>query len=204
MIKKLVYGLAIIAGLVSCNDDYTDWASPQSNDSKEPVDKIAFTVEPAVSAIDFVVETAENIQLFTTSLQDGQVSEYALTLSAEGKDKTAALSATAAGMVASTDLANAVAAIYGKSPEERTVAVEVAADVTVKTEDGSIITKKKASPFTLKVKLNTPLEYFLVGDVTSWADKSAKCMLYPQGDKKYAYTTDFTKTLIPQIGRAHV
>lgn len=56
MIKKLVYGLAIIAGLVSCNDDYTDWASPQSNDSKEPVDKIAFTVEPAVSAIDFVVE----------------------------------------------------------------------------------------------------------------------------------------------------
>lgn len=30
MIKKLVYGLAIIAGLVSCNDDYTDWASPQS------------------------------------------------------------------------------------------------------------------------------------------------------------------------------
>lgn len=54
MIKKLVYGLAIIAGLVSCNDDYTDWASPQSNDSKEPVDKIAFTVEPAVSAIDFV------------------------------------------------------------------------------------------------------------------------------------------------------
>lgn len=194
MIKKLVYGLAIIAGLVSCNDDYTDWASPQSNDSKEPVDKIAFTVEPAVSAIDFVVETAENIQLFTTSLQDGQVSEYALTLSAEGKDKTAALSATAAGMVASTDLANAVAAIYGKSPEERTVAVEVAADVTVKTEDGSIITKKKASPFTLKVKLNTPLEYFLVGDVTSWADKSAKCMLYPQGDKKYAYTTDFTKT----------
>ena len=24
MIKKLVYGLAIIAGLVSCNDDYTD------------------------------------------------------------------------------------------------------------------------------------------------------------------------------------
>lgn len=146
MIKKLVYGLAIIAGLVSCNDDYTDWASPQSNDSKEPVDKIAFTVEPAVSAIDFVVETAENIQLFTTSLQDGQVSEYALTLSAEGKDKTAALSATAAGMVASTDLANAVAAIYGKSPEERTVAVEVAADVTVKTEDGSVITKKKAYP----------------------------------------------------------
>lgn len=195
MIKKLVYGLAIIAGLVSCNDDYTDWASPQSNDSKEPVDKIAFTVEPAVSAIDFVVETAENIQLFTTSLQDGQVSEYALTLSAEGKDKTAALSATAAGMVASTDLANAVAAIYGKSPEERTVAVEVAADVTVKTEDGSIITKKKASPFTLKVKLNTPLEY-------SWGAATDNVTI---ADKNYlSLTTTNSKDIIVPNGKYNV
>ena len=34
MIKKLVYGLAIIAGLVSCNDDYTDWASLKAMSSQ--------------------------------------------------------------------------------------------------------------------------------------------------------------------------
>lgn len=193
MIKKLVYGFAVIAGLASCNDDYTDWAAPQSNEPNAPVDKIAFTVQPTVSSIDFVTETAESIQLFTADVQDGKVSEYTLTLSAEGKEKTAVLAATVSGTVVSAELADAVAAIYGKSPDERTVAVEVSADVTVSTEDGSIITKKKASPFTLNIKLNTPAEYFLVGDVTSWATNADKCMLYPQGDKKYAYTTDFTK-----------
>lgn len=41
MIKKLVYGLAIIAGLVSCNDDYTDWASPQSNLPETPEEYVS-------------------------------------------------------------------------------------------------------------------------------------------------------------------
>ena len=81
MIKKLVYGFAVIAGLASCNDDYTDWAAPQSNEPNAPVDKIAFTVQPTVSSIDFVTETAESIQLFTADVQDGKVSEYTLTLS---------------------------------------------------------------------------------------------------------------------------
>ncbi len=45
--------------------------------------------------------------------------------------------------------------------------------------------------YTYEIKKIVP-EYFLVGDVTSWADNSAKCMLYPQGDKKYAYVTDFS------------
>lgn len=47
--------------------------------------------------------------------------------------------------------------------------------------------------YTYEIKKIIP-EYFLVGDVTSWAEKSSKCMFYPQGDKKYAYTTDFSKT----------
>lgn len=45
MIKKLVYGLAIIAGLVSCNDDYTDWASPQSNLPETPEEYVS--LEPS-------------------------------------------------------------------------------------------------------------------------------------------------------------
>lgn len=46
--------------------------------------------------------------------------------------------------------------------------------------------------YTYEIKKIIP-EYFLVGDVTSWDDKSPKYMLYPQGDKKYSYTTDFSK-----------
>lgn len=46
--------------------------------------------------------------------------------------------------------------------------------------------------YTYEIKKIIP-EYFLVGDVTSWATNSPKCMLYPRGDKKYSYTTDFSK-----------
>lgn len=48
--------------------------------------------------------------------------------------------------------------------------------------------------YTYEIKKIIP-EYFLVGDVTSWDDKSPKYMLYPQGDKKYSYTTDFSTTV---------
>ena len=31
MLKKFLYGLTLIAVMASCSDDYTDWASPQTN-----------------------------------------------------------------------------------------------------------------------------------------------------------------------------
>jgi len=31
MLKKFLYGLTLIAAMASCSDDYTDWASPQTN-----------------------------------------------------------------------------------------------------------------------------------------------------------------------------
>lgn len=166
MIKKLVYGFAIIAGLVSCNDDYTDWASPQNNAAKDAVEKFELTVQPSVSSIDFATETAENIQLFTTNLQEGQTNEYTLTFSAEDKTETAVLTATVEGKVTSTDLQAAVATIYGKAPVERTFTVDVEADVTITTENGSIVAEKKASPLTLKIKLDAPQiskHYYIIG-----------------------------------------
>ncbi|HBO07725.1 MULTISPECIES: DUF5115 domain-containing protein [Bacteroides] len=44
--------------------------------------------------------------------------------------------------------------------------------------------------YTYEIKKIMP-EYFLVGDVTSWDAENAKYMFYPQGDKKYAYITNF-------------
>ena len=35
MVKKLIYGIAMVAGLASCNGDYDDWASPQQNAANE-------------------------------------------------------------------------------------------------------------------------------------------------------------------------
>ena len=46
MLKKFLYGLTLIAVMASCSDDYTDWASPQTN----PEEK-AKTVEMSVGAV---------------------------------------------------------------------------------------------------------------------------------------------------------
>lgn len=143
MNKKLIYGFAIIAGLASCNDDYTDWSSPQSNPEHEAVEKFTLTVQPAVETIDFATETAESIQLFSTNLESGQTNSFALTLSAEDKAETVVLTAASDGTVVSAELQDAVATIYGKAPVERTLNVKVAADVMITTEDGKIVAKKR-------------------------------------------------------------
>ncbi len=170
MIKKFLYGFAIIAGLSSCNDDYTDWENPQSNAANSAAETFVLTVEPKVSSIDFATETAENIQLFTTNLQDGQTDAYTVTFSAEGKTEKPVLTTTD-GQVASTDLQNVVASIFGKAPEERTIAVEVAAYVNIETADGVIVAEKKNAPFTIQAKLDAPFissAYYLIGAPSAW------------------------------------
>lgn len=171
MNKKLVYGLAIIAGLVSCNDDYTDWASPQSNSENEAVEKFTLTVQPAVSSIDFATETAESIQLFSTNLQSGQTDAYNVAFSAENVTETVVLTAASDGTVASAELQDVVATIYGKAPVERTLSVKVSADVAISTADGTIVAEKEAQPFTLNITLDAPQiseHYYLIGAPSSW------------------------------------
>lgn len=51
MIKKLLYGVVIAAGLVSCNDDYTDWSAPQHNDPETPMELPNISVQTATASI---------------------------------------------------------------------------------------------------------------------------------------------------------
>lgn len=174
MIKKIFCGIAVIAGLTACNDDYTDWANPQSNAANEAAEKFVLNVQSQVEGktIDFATETATDIQLFTTNLEEGQTDEYTVTLSAaaEGNDKVATLT-TGNGTIAATDLETAVTTVYGRAPEVRTLNVEVSAEVRVATEDGPVVAKKSAAPFVLNAKPNAPAissAYYLVGDMAGW------------------------------------
>lgn len=169
--KKILYGFALVAGLASCNDDYTDWAAPQNNAAKEAVEKFTLTVKPEISSIDFATETAEHIRLFSTNLQNGQTDKYEVTLWADDKEEEVELVATPDGSIVSADLQSAVANIYGKAPVERTLHAEVKADVAITTEDGIIVAEKKAPAFDLKVKLVAPLiseHYYIIGAPSAW------------------------------------
>ncbi len=200
MIKKFLYGFAIIAGLSSCNDDYTDWENPQSNAANSAAETFVLTVEQKVSSIDFATETAENIQLFTTNLQDGQTDAYTVTFSAEGKSEKPVLTTTD-GQVASTDLQNVVASIFGKAPEERTIAVEVAAYVNIETADGVIVAEKKNAPFTIQAKLDAPIistGYYLIGNMNGWDATNMLDFKFNHSDKDVyedpIFTLIFTTT----------
>lgn len=104
MIKKLLYGIVLVAGLVSCDDDYTDWSNPQSNAAKDAVEKFEMLVQPGVTSINFATEAATEVQFFTTNLEEGQTKEYNVVFSADDKEATAELTVQPNGMVSVADL----------------------------------------------------------------------------------------------------
>lgn len=173
MIKKIFCGIAIIAGLSACNDDYTDWKSPQSNAANEAAEKFVLNIEPKVTApIDFATVTATEIQLFTTNLEAGQTEEFTVTFTSDESDKTATLTTGTDGVVATADLADAVSTIYGRAPQERTLNVTVTADVNISTADGIITAQKTGAPFILKATPDAPhisANYYIVGGTLDWA-----------------------------------
>lgn len=185
MIKKLLYGFAIVAGLASCNEDFTDWSSPQSNSENEAVSKFTMTVTPGNTSVDFATETADSIQLFTTNLAASQTSAYTVVFSADDKDETSSLVVSPSGKVATADLENAVTSIYGRAPQQRTLTVNVSADVTITTADGDIVASKSGEPFSFLGTPNAPYissKYYLIGAPSEWST-SCTTMPFSHSDK---------------------
>ena len=79
--KKIIFcGIALVAGLLSCTEDYTDWSTPQSNAAKEAAQKLEMAIQPTISSIDFATYKEELVQLFTTNLTAEQADAYALAI----------------------------------------------------------------------------------------------------------------------------
>ena len=168
-------GIALVAGLWSCTEDYTDWAQPQKNAANDAVQKFEMTVTPSASAIDFATVTTETIQLFTTNVPAGKSAGFKLTLTGDN-EKVTEIQADESGNVKTAELKAAVATLYGKAPVERTMTVNVEGDVTISTDDGDINATKTASPFTLKATLVAAYiaqAYYVVGGVLDWAASAA-------------------------------
>ena len=176
MIKKILCGIALVAGFASCNGDYDNWESPQANTENEAVQRLTMSVTPvATSLIDFAELTGDNIQLFTTNLPEGLVDGYTATFSdAEGNET--ALTATSEGTVTVEELSGVVVTLFGSAPEVRTMTVNVSADVSIVTADGTVKAQKVGEPFTLTAKLAARYvapAYYVIGGVLDWAASAA-------------------------------
>ena len=177
MKKIILCGIALVAGLMSCTEDFTNWASPQSNSANEPIQTLSMMVQPTIGSIDFATQTSESIQLFTTNLVAGQTDGYTVMLSSDEKEATETITANADGYVSTEDLSNAVSSIFFFFFFERTLNVTVSTIATAPTPDGDVKVRRIASPFTLKATLDVPYiatAYYLVGGPNSdWAASAA-------------------------------
>ena len=169
MIKKILFSIALVAGLVSCNGDYDDWANPQHNDP-EDAKTVEMTVGKAADVDYANISDLDNTntQLFvpTITAETGAATEYQVTLYNDDKSKSAELLTDENGNVTAAELKAAIESLYGKAPTPRTVQMDIAGYTTV----GGISIKNVATS-TLGVTLVAPFisnAYYLVGDMVGW------------------------------------
>ena len=171
--KKILYGLTLLAAMASCTDNYDDWAQPQSQ-PQENAKNVTFSVAKA-PAIDYanVASDDQAVQLFVPSVTAEEGTETTLKAVLWNADQTASkeLNPNLNGNTTAAELKSVVEALYGKAPVERTIAI----DVTAYTADGEQ-TIASTGATTLNVTLVAPFideAYYLVGDMCGWSKDAA-------------------------------
>ncbi len=180
MMKKILFGLTLVAALASCTEDYTDWAQPQHNDPEA-----AQTVEVQVGGapdVDYATLTADSVQLFvpTVAASDATASTtYKVVLKGEDADSYAEMVADAQGRVTAAQLKTAVEILFGKKPVKHVIDMDITSYTVV---GGQTIANVAKS--TIGVTLTAPFidsGYWLTGDMAGWNKEGALAFTH-QGD----------------------
>lgn len=169
MMKKILFGFALLASVTACTEDYTDWVEPQSNAQDELLSFGDGSVA-AVGVIDFaeIAEGQELVQVCSitapSASDSGYAPEYLLTIG--GTD----FEIDAAGQVSVSELQEYVNNTFGRRPTER----EMDATVSMWLNNGSTAVKQAEATFKITAKPVAPQiseMYYLIGGVegTSWS-----------------------------------
>ena len=174
MTKKIFLAMAFVASvLVSCTDDYKDWADPQVVDQPETVSFGDGSVS-AVDVIRFADISAETTDIKVcnlnapTSTGADYTPFYTITLG----EQTFPLNTD--GTMTWADLKSYVVSVYGKAPVQR----DIEATVSMWLTNGTTTVKTAtSSPFLVKALPDAPFidsGYWLVGDMLAWNKEGAK------------------------------
>ena len=122
--KKLFYILGIGLLMASCTEDFKDWADPQSN-SENPAS--ANAVVAAAGAIDFTKITADSVLLFTPtySAEEGTTATNTVTIFNADKSDMRNVNVDEQGRAKTTELRDALEALYGVPEEAFNVPINV-------------------------------------------------------------------------------
>ena len=183
--------------MVSCTEDYTDWANPQTNPEEEAVAFGNGSVTP-VDVINLANVTEEKIQVASIVAPTSSNASYTPTIKINLGDKTFDIDND--GKMATADLASYIAETYGKRPVERDIDATLDAWIS----NGSTVVKMATSEtFQVKAIPVAPVideGYYLVGDmfttedgVNGWNTISAK-QAFKHSDKDVYDDPIFTIT----------
>lgn len=153
--------------MVSCTEDYTDWANPQTNPEEEAVAFGDGSVTP-VDVINLANVTGDKVKVASivapTSTKEAYKSSFKINLDGQSFD------IDADGNMATADLVNYITGKYGKRPTER----DIDATLDAWLSNGSTAAKMATSEtFQVKAIPEAPVieeGYYLVGDMFTIKD----------------------------------
>ncbi len=204
--KKVIFisGLLLLGfSFVSCSDDYTDWASPQTNPQESAITLPGFSAT-GVAPIDLAdVADGATVQTFTLStatLPEGatvgntrmevkpadDASREAITVDAED------------GFASKEDLQATVEETYGKRPEAREFSAQVYSDIII---DGQSFLVD-AGVISLTITPEAPFissAYYLVGDMCGWDEDTM--IKFSHSDEDVYADPVFTVTFNTESGK---
>lgn len=165
MIKKILLGMTLLMSMVSCTEDYTDWANPQTNPQEDAVAFGNGSVTP-VDVINLADVKTEKVKVASivapTSSNTAYTPTYKINFDGQSFD------IDADGNMAKADLVNYITSKYGKRPTER----DIDATLDAWLSNGSTAAKMATSEtFQVKAQPEAPFidaAYYLVGDLTDW------------------------------------
>ena len=196
--KKLLYTIGLALLVVSCTEDFKDWASPFKNDP-EAAKSMSMSINP-VGTIDLATVTTETVQIFTPSItiDDEAETAYQATIYGETEGDEAEFQVAADGSVQKEVLEGAVYALYGQRPVTRNIPMDVIGYVKVGGQ-----TFKAFGNTTLSVIPNAPeieAAYYLTGSINGWNNSDTTYKLTNDGSDPYENPTFTCRIPAPEDG----
>lgn len=203
MIKKILLGMTLLMSMVSCTEDYTDWANPQTNPEEEAVSFGNGSVTPE-GVINLADVTGDKVKVASivapTSTKDTYTPSFKINFDGQTFD------IDADGNMAKADLVNYITGKWGKRPTER----DIDATLDAWQSNGSTAAKMATSEtFQVKAIPEAPVieeGYYLVGDmfttddVDGWTKEVAKAFNHSDKDvyEDPVFTVSFETTKADQ------
>ena len=196
--KKFLYTIGLALLVVSCTEDFKDWASPFKNDP-EAAKSMSMSINP-VGTIDLATVTTETVQIFTPSItiDDEAETTYKATIYGSEEGDEAEFEVGANGSVLTVALEDAVYSLYGQRPVTRNIPMDVVGFVKVGGQ-----TFKAIGKTTLSVIPNAPeieAAYYLTGSINGWDNSDTTYKLTNDGSDPYENPTFTCRIPAPEDG----